>query len=90
MAGKRPEAPSPLRQLAYENGTPIPGPKEDSDYWETLELVAIVGTFNNREVQVECQVGLPTYLGPVTVSDVLKAVSRQTCESIVSPDGPNI
>ncbi|KAF7978433.1 hypothetical protein HWV62_610 [Athelia sp. TMB] len=39
-------------------------PKEDPDYWETLELVAIVGTLNNREVQVECQVGLPTYLGP--------------------------
>ena len=90
MAGKRPEAPSPLRQLAYENGTPIPGPKEDPDYWETLESVTIAGTINNREVQVECQVSILTYFKPCTVYAVLKAVSRQTCESITTADGPNI
>ncbi|KZP19035.1 hypothetical protein FIBSPDRAFT_572661 [Athelia psychrophila] len=59
MAGKRPEASSPLRQSAYENGGAIPGPKEDPDYWKTLEPVTIHGTVSNhREVEIECQVRL--------------------------------
>ncbi|KAJ7126274.1 hypothetical protein C8R44DRAFT_781516 [Mycena epipterygia] len=51
----RPEPPSILRQLAYQENIPIPGPEIDGDGWHTCPSVTMRGTvFNNRQVEVQC------------------------------------
>ncbi|KAF8623717.1 hypothetical protein AX17_007414 [Amanita inopinata Kibby_2008] len=40
----RPEPPSVLRRLAYQHGTPLPGPSSDPEGWKTLRSVAARGT----------------------------------------------
>lgn len=53
----KPETPSPLRQLAYQNGTPIPGPNHDSEGWKALTPGIVKGSvFGHREVQIKCTV----------------------------------
>ena len=52
-----PDPPSPLRQLAYEERSPIPGPEIDPAGWKVFPEVAMRGSiFNNREVTVYCSV----------------------------------
>jgi hypothetical protein len=40
----RPEAPSLLRQLAYQQFLPVPGPLSDPEGWKTMRPVAVRGT----------------------------------------------
>ncbi|KAJ6584358.1 hypothetical protein B0H19DRAFT_1318205 [Mycena capillaripes] len=55
----RPDPPSPLRQLAYQENTPIPGPITDAEGWHTFPTIMIKGTvFNNRAVEVQCAFSL--------------------------------
>ncbi|KAJ7634984.1 hypothetical protein FB45DRAFT_790452 [Roridomyces roridus] len=55
----RPDPPSPLRQLAYQENTPIPGPEIDLDGWYTHPTVRMKGTvFNNRKVEIHCAFSL--------------------------------
>lgn len=53
----RPDPPSLLRQLAYQENTPIPGPEIDAEGWHTCPAVTVKGTvFNNRTAEVQCVV----------------------------------
>ncbi|KAJ7874214.1 hypothetical protein B0H14DRAFT_2718570 [Mycena olivaceomarginata] len=42
----RPDPPSLLRQLAYQENTPIPGPEIDAEGWHTCPAVTVKGTFS--------------------------------------------
>lgn len=60
----KPDPPSELRQLAYENGEPIPNPFCDLAGWKTLAPVLINGTvFSHRPVQIKCTVSLISQRG---------------------------
>ncbi|KAF8150706.1 hypothetical protein B0H34DRAFT_149359 [Crassisporium funariophilum] len=51
----RPSPFSPMRQLAYRNGSHIIGPKMDLVGWQTLERIQIQGKiFNDRPVHIWC------------------------------------
>ncbi|KAJ7667124.1 hypothetical protein B0H17DRAFT_1251884 [Mycena rosella] len=55
----RPDPPSTLRQLAYQENMPIPGPEIDADGWYTCPMVTLKGTvFSNRKVEVRCILSL--------------------------------
>jgi len=55
----RAEPPSPLRQLAYSEGTDIVGPDGDPEGWKTLPPVKITGTlFDTRQVDVDCALSI--------------------------------
>ncbi|KAF8908137.1 hypothetical protein CPB84DRAFT_1822211 [Gymnopilus junonius] len=49
----------PLRRLAYQEGTPLLGPKVDPDGWHHNDSVQIQGVlFNNQSAKVECKLFL--------------------------------
>lgn len=53
----KPGPPSPLRQLAYADNTPLLGPDQDPTGWKVLEPKIVSGKlFQNREVQIKCTV----------------------------------
>ncbi|KAG7089397.1 hypothetical protein E1B28_011085 [Marasmius oreades] len=55
----RPAPPSPLRQLAYQDSSPIIGPETDPEGWNTLPPVKIQGSlFNARNIEVVCHLSL--------------------------------
>lgn len=52
-----PDPPSPLRRLAYSEGSPLIGPEGDPEGWKVLPQVKIRGTlFGTKEVEVDCTV----------------------------------
>ncbi|KAF8628024.1 hypothetical protein AX15_004141 [Amanita polypyramis BW_CC] len=59
----RPELPSLLRQLAYQESTPIPGPSSDPDGWKMLPAVVTRGTMSkSHQVEVRCTVNFRSQL----------------------------
>ncbi|KAF7312540.1 hypothetical protein MIND_00267900 [Mycena indigotica] len=55
----RPPSPSPLRQLAYQQGTQLQGPEADPAGWYQLPPLTIRGTaFNKRRVEATCQLSI--------------------------------
>jgi len=55
----KPEPPSALRQLAYQEGSPILGPDIDPDGWKTLKPTFINGTiFRDRSIDAKCTLSL--------------------------------
>lgn len=55
----RPDPPSRLRQLAYQENSPILGPEADPDGWKTASAIKIQGTlFSARDVEVICRVSV--------------------------------
>ncbi|KAJ7227394.1 hypothetical protein GGX14DRAFT_103947 [Mycena pura] len=55
----RPDPPSRLRQLAYRQNAPIPGPDMDPEGWYTLRPATVMGTvFGARPVKIECHLSL--------------------------------
>ncbi|CAK5269750.1 unnamed protein product [Mycena citricolor] len=55
----RPSPPSRLRQLAYRQNGPLPGPDLDPDGWYTLPLATVAGTiFGARKVDMQCSLSL--------------------------------
>jgi len=55
----RPPTLPPLRRLAYEEGTPLLGPKVDPDGWNLQNSVQIEGMFfNDHFASVECRLFL--------------------------------
>ncbi|PPR02623.1 hypothetical protein CVT24_002194 [Panaeolus cyanescens] len=51
----KPEPPSLLRQLAYQQFLPLPGPSSDPEGWKTLRPVNVRGTlFSKHRVEAKC------------------------------------
>ncbi|KAI9000455.1 hypothetical protein BD414DRAFT_1082 [Trametes punicea] len=85
------EPPSPLRQLAYKEGTALIGPEGDPDGWKLLPPVPVVGTvFGARQVELQCTVAIAkplTYaLGsPVPIILTLKGSDEQALDLLSTP-----
>ncbi|KAJ7261800.1 hypothetical protein B0H12DRAFT_1105794 [Mycena haematopus] len=59
----QPEPPSPLRQLAYKEGTELIGPEGDPAGWKVLQPVKFKGKlFDTKEVELECTIAVATPL----------------------------
>jgi hypothetical protein len=59
VPSSRPELPSVLRQLAYQQNTPLPGPHYDPQGWKTLRPVPARGVmYKSRQVEVQCTVSM--------------------------------
>ncbi|PPQ98586.1 hypothetical protein CVT26_013769 [Gymnopilus dilepis] len=57
----------PLRRLAYEEGSPLPGPKVDPDGWYFQKAVQIEGTlFNSQSARVDCKWRLRLTIGQLS------------------------
>jgi len=55
----KPGPPSLLRQLAYQERAPLPGPEFDPDGWKNLQPVMIRGSiFNARHVAAKCRLSI--------------------------------
>lgn len=55
----RPDPPSRLRQLAYEQNAPIPGPDVDPAGWKVLPPIPIRGhVFKTRRTEARCRIAL--------------------------------
>ncbi|GBE87898.1 hypothetical protein SCP_1201230 [Sparassis crispa] len=55
----RADPPSPLRQVAYTEGTAIIGPDGDPEGWKTLSPVKIIGTlFKTRQIELQCTLSI--------------------------------
>ncbi|KAF9068954.1 hypothetical protein BDP27DRAFT_1326169 [Rhodocollybia butyracea] len=55
IPAKKTRSSSPLRQLAYQENSPLLGPEADPDGWYTLPSMKVYGTlFSNRVVEVTC------------------------------------
>ncbi|KAI0329806.1 hypothetical protein GY45DRAFT_840948 [Cubamyces sp. BRFM 1775] len=55
----RPTAPSPARQLAYMENTPLVGPDGDPEGWKCLQSLRILGSvFSTRTVEATCSLAL--------------------------------
>lgn len=50
VPNSKPEQPPLLRQLAYQNGQPVPGPWTDTEGWHTLAPVNVRGVMHNASV----------------------------------------
>lgn len=64
-----PDPPSPARQLAYEQHSPLLGPNEDPQGWHSSPVVSIPGTlFGVRAVEVKVTVSpnLPRFVGGIS------------------------
>ncbi|EAU85673.2 hypothetical protein CC1G_10945 [Coprinopsis cinerea okayama7 len=55
----RPEPPSLLRQLAYQENLPLPDPATDPEGWKTLRPVSVRGfMFKTRPVEARCTLSI--------------------------------
>jgi hypothetical protein len=55
----RPDPPSLLRQIAYQQFLPLPGPLSDPEGWKTLRPVAVRGTmFGTHRAEAKCTLSL--------------------------------
>jgi hypothetical protein len=55
----RPDPPSALRTLAYQENSPLLGPQQDPSGWYSLPSAKVCGTlFGNRVVEVTCRLFL--------------------------------
>ncbi|RDB25527.1 hypothetical protein Hypma_006735 [Hypsizygus marmoreus] len=59
VPSSRPEAPSMLRQLAYQEGTALVGPQHDPEGWNTLRPIVARGMmYHSQLVEVQCNLSL--------------------------------
>ncbi|KAJ7779257.1 hypothetical protein B0H16DRAFT_1448743 [Mycena metata] len=79
---QQPSRPSPLRQLAYQDATNVPGPYSDPDGWHALKPVQIRGTvFGERTVDAKCTVFLAKPLCYTRGSSIPCAMTIETDDS---------
>ncbi|KDR76940.1 hypothetical protein GALMADRAFT_420148 [Galerina marginata CBS 339.88] len=87
----RPPPIPPLRRLAYEEGTPLLGPKVDPDGWFLPKTLEIKGTsFNNHPASVECRLFLAKPLSYTRGSVIplflaLESDDKQVLDLLSSP-----
>jgi len=91
ISHSRAEAPSLLRQLAYQEGTPLPGPSCDPDGWKTLQPLIARGTmFKSRQVEVRCTLSLAKPLsygrgGVLPCSLILESRDKSALDAFSMP-----
>ncbi|KAJ7227395.1 hypothetical protein GGX14DRAFT_348124 [Mycena pura] len=87
----RPPPPSPLRQLAYQQNTPLPGPEADPAGWEQLPSFTIRGTvFSTRQVKATCHFALAKPLcytrgSPIPCLITFSSIDAQALDLLSSP-----
>ncbi|KIK55149.1 hypothetical protein GYMLUDRAFT_176179 [Collybiopsis luxurians FD-317 M1] len=59
VPSSKPEAPSMLRQLAYQQGLPVPGPSADPRGWKTLPTCRARGTICSADIQCSFSLARP-------------------------------
>ncbi|KAE9405200.1 hypothetical protein BT96DRAFT_877009 [Gymnopus androsaceus JB14] len=87
----RPEAPSRLRQLAYQENTPVPGPISDPEGWYTLTPIQIHGKlFNRQSIDATCTLSLASPLSYtrgsiIPLHLVIQSHNIQALETLSAP-----
>ncbi|KIK55159.1 hypothetical protein GYMLUDRAFT_176075 [Collybiopsis luxurians FD-317 M1] len=87
----RPDPPSPLRQLAYQEHSSLPGPEADPNGWYTLPAAKVYGKlFSNRVVEVTCRLSLAKPLSytrgtVIPLSLTLISTDSQALDLLSSP-----
>ncbi|KAJ6532063.1 hypothetical protein B0H19DRAFT_466554 [Mycena capillaripes] len=87
----RPPPPSPLRQLAYQQNTPLLGPEGDPAGWEQLPSFTIRGTvFSARQVEATCHFALAKPLSytrgsPIPCVITLTSTDAQALDLLSAP-----
>ena len=63
----RPDPPSLLKQMAYQQFLPLPGPLSDPDGWKKLRPVALRGVaFKSHKAEARCTVSWFSFIGAHT------------------------
>ncbi|KAJ7928766.1 hypothetical protein B0H13DRAFT_2652719 [Mycena leptocephala] len=87
----RPPPPSPLRQLAYQQNTPLLGPEADPAGWEQLPSFTVRGTvFSTRQVEATCHFALAKPLcytrgSPIPCVITLSSTDAQALDLLSAP-----
>ncbi|KAI1796920.1 hypothetical protein LXA43DRAFT_985107 [Ganoderma leucocontextum] len=87
----RAEPPSPLRELSYQEGSPLIGPQGDPGGWKVFPPVIVAGAlFDTRQVELECTLAVATPLSyalgsPIPVTLTLKASDEQALDLLGTP-----
>lgn len=77
----RPDPPSLLRQLAYQENTPLLGPEVDPEGWKSVPFHIRGTIFNTRRVEADCTVGhLINISERRTNRPHFIALTRRTCK----------
>ncbi|KAH9847696.1 hypothetical protein C2E23DRAFT_847726 [Lenzites betulinus] len=91
MPINRAEPPSPLRQLAYREGSALVGPEGDPEGWKVLPSVTVAGTiFGARPVELQCTVAVSTPLtyalgSPIPLLVTLTGTDKQALDLLATP-----
>ncbi|KAJ7364224.1 hypothetical protein DFH08DRAFT_910474 [Mycena albidolilacea] len=86
----QPEPPSPLRQLAYQEGGDLVGPEGDPQGWKVLRPVKFKGKlFDAKEVEAECTLAIATPLAftigsPIPLILTLKSEDELALDTLAS------
>ncbi|KAJ7126755.1 hypothetical protein C8R44DRAFT_616735 [Mycena epipterygia] len=87
----RPSPPSPLRQLAYQENSPLLGPDADPAGWEQLPPFTVSGTiFSTRRIEVTCSLSIAKPLcytrgSPIPLVITLSSTDAQALDLLSSP-----
>ncbi|KAJ7762030.1 hypothetical protein DFH07DRAFT_417656 [Mycena maculata] len=90
-ATQPPSPPSPLRQLAYQQNSPLPGPELDPDGWAQSPPFVVRGTvFSTRQVEAVCTLSLAKPLSytrgsPIPCALTLSSTDEQALDLLSSP-----
>ncbi|KAF5339259.1 hypothetical protein D9758_013331 [Tetrapyrgos nigripes] len=92
----RPDPPSLLRQLAYQEHSPLAGPTVDPEGWLTLAPVEAHGTiFSSRSVQITCTLSIAKPLSYtrnsfIPLSLLLESSDSQALDLLTANPGSSI
>ncbi|KAJ7592897.1 hypothetical protein C8J56DRAFT_1045349 [Mycena floridula] len=87
----RPEPPSRLRQLAYQEHSPLLGPDADPEGWTSPQHIIVRGTiFSSRNIQLSCKLCLATPLAytrgtAIPLSLSIRSTDRQGLDLLSNP-----
>ncbi|KAJ7476230.1 hypothetical protein FB451DRAFT_1397558 [Mycena latifolia] len=87
----QPEPPSPLRVIAYREGSELIGPEGDPAGWKVLQPLQIKGKlFDAKEVDIECTLAIATPLSytigsPIPLILTLKSEDVHALDTLSNP-----
>ncbi|KAK0500298.1 hypothetical protein EDD18DRAFT_1149347 [Armillaria luteobubalina] len=85
------QPPTPLRQLALREGSPLLGPNIDPEGWQTSEPIKISGVlFNTKRVEAECTLSIAKPLSyairtPIPLTITFECSDRQALDLLANP-----